>query len=41
MRLVLQEDCYVGVWAMYANGTDEFLEAGDIKKCDTFSTATT
>ena len=40
MRLALQADCSVGVWAMYANGTNKFLETGDIKKCDTFSTAT-
>ncbi len=39
MRLALQADCYAGVWAMYANGTDVFLETSDIKKCDTFSTA--
>lgn len=40
MCLALQADYYASVWAMYANGTDKFLEMGDIKKCDTFSTAT-
>ena len=39
VRLELQADCYAGVWAMHADGTDRILEAGDVEEAMTAAAA--
>ena len=39
VRLELQADCYAGVWAMHADGTNRILEAGDVEEAMTAAAA--
>lgn len=39
VRLELQADCYAGVWANRADGTDRILEAGDVEEAMTAAAA--
>ncbi|MDP1523012.1 MAG: neutral zinc metallopeptidase [Methylotenera sp.] len=39
VRLELQADCYAGVWANHADGTNRILEAGDVEEAMTAAAA--
>ncbi|MDO9393477.1 MAG: neutral zinc metallopeptidase [Methylotenera sp.] len=39
VRLVLHADCYAGVWASHADGTNRILEAGDVEEAMTAAAA--
>lgn len=39
VRLELQADCYAGVWAHHADGTNRILEAGDVEEAMTAAAA--
>jgi predicted metalloprotease len=39
VRLELQADCYAGVWAMHADGSDRILEPGDVEEAMTAAAA--
>lgn len=39
VRLELQADCYAGVWAHHADGSDRILEAGDVEEAMTAAAA--
>ncbi|MDP1658813.1 MAG: neutral zinc metallopeptidase [Methylotenera sp.] len=39
IRLELQADCYAGVWANHADGTNRILEAGDVEEAMTAAAA--
>lgn len=39
VRLELQADCYAGVWANHADGTNRIIEAGDVEEAMTAAAA--